>query len=257
MYTFINRGNRINTEIGTDEQPELIRWTTWNEGGQDIQQSFALKSSEGVVWVDPVRPKNEEALRILDKLTDGKSIAVVCTTPLHERNIYWFREKYGASIFIPKNRSSEFNGTPDSLFEDGDILPGEVKALWIGERQKGEMVLHWRSPEDAQVLICGDAIYGQSRPGAFDGGPEDFWHQVGGIRLFSGGHIEESQMRRQYECLLDLEFDSILNGHNPNPIDQDPKGALLKVLQEGTYEIRGCTYLWLDLLKGQEDASMS
>ncbi|MBT3211397.1 MAG: hypothetical protein HN345_05225 [Planctomycetaceae bacterium] len=83
MHTFIDRGTRVITEMGTDEQPEVIRWTTWNGGEQDLQQSFALKSSDGIIWVDPVRPRNENALRTLDKLADGNPVAVLCTTPLH------------------------------------------------------------------------------------------------------------------------------------------------------------------------------
>ena len=59
-------------------------------------------------------------------------------------------------------------------------------------------------------------------------------------------------MRGRYERLLDLEFERILNGHNPKPIDQHPKDALRKVLQEGAYELHpsgSCTYLWLDLFE--------
>ncbi|MBT3211398.1 MAG: hypothetical protein HN345_05230 [Planctomycetaceae bacterium] len=148
---------------------------------------------------------------------------------------------------------SEFDGTPDHVFVDGDILPGDVKAFWIGAPNHGEMVLHWKSQMGNQMLICGDAIYGQSSSGSFDGGPENFWHQTEGIRLYCQGRVEEAEMRGRYDCLLDLDFKSILNGHNPKSIDQDPKGALLRVLREGVYERHpnGSTYLWLDLSQGQ------
>lgn len=66
------------------------------------------------------------------------------------------------------------------------------------------------------------------------------------------------EMRSRYECLLNLEFERILNGHNPKPIDQHPKDALQKVLRAGTYELHPsgfCTYLWLDLFKEREGLS--
>lgn len=261
MHTFIQRGTRIQTEIGTDERPEVVRWTTWDGG--TLKQSYALISTEGTILVDPVRPLRPDKTlalppSIFKQYTGHKYLAVICTTALHERNIYWFRESYGIPIYVPKEVASAFEGKPDQVYEDGDVLPAGVQALWIGAHQKGEMVLHWRTPGGAQILICGDAIYGQSSFGAFDGASETFWHQTGGIRLFSQGRVGESEMRGRYECLLDLEFERILNGHNPKPIDQQPKDALRKVLREGTYELHpngGCTYLWLDLcwIKGKRN----
>jgi len=248
VHTFIDRGTRINIEIGTDEQPELIRWTSWNGGG-DLQQSYVLKSSDGIIWIDPVRPKHKDALHTLNRLADGPPIAIISTTPFHERNIYWFRQNYGAPIFVPKKRASEYDGSPDHFFDNGDLLPNGVKACWVGDAQQGEMILHWQAPKGEQLLICGDAIYGQSNAGDFDGAPEDFWFQVGGIRLY-GSHIGESQMRRQFESLLDLDFERIVNGHNPKAIDQDPKSALRKVLEDGAYEVSPSganAYLWVDL----------
>ena len=255
MRTFIQRGTRIQTEVGTDERPEVVRWTTWDGG--PLKQSYALISKEGTVLVDPVRPiRPDKTLAlppsIFEQYTGRKHLAIICTTALHERNIYWFRENYGIPIYVPKETAFAFEGKPDQVYEDGAILPAGAQALWIGAHQKGEMVLHWRAPGGAQILICGDAIYGQSSPGAFDGAPETFWHQIGGIRLFSEGRIGESEMRGRYERLLDLEFERILNGHNPKPIDQHPKDALQKVLQEGAYEFHpsgSCTYLWLDLFE--------
>ena len=76
------------------------------------------------------------------------------------------------------------------------------------------------------------------------GATEEFWMQVGGSKL------GEDEMKRDFEPLLDLDIDIILNGHNPKPIDQEPKAAIQKVLKEGTLDIRAewdCTYPWIDL----------
>jgi hypothetical protein len=198
--------------------------------------------------VDPIRPIGQNAVARFEKYCCCDKIGIVCTNPNHERNVYWFRENYGAPIFMPKRGTSEFEGKPNHLYEDGDMLPGGVRALALGD--SGEMVLHWQALGGTRILISGDAIYGQSSPGGFEGATEEFWMQVGGIRLLQGGKLGEDEMKRDFEPLLDLDIDIILNGHNPKPIDQEPKVAIQKVLKEGTLDIRAewdCTYLWIDL----------
>ena len=254
MHTFIQRGTRIRTEVGTDERPEVVRWTTWDGG--PFKQSYALISPEGTVLVDPVRPIRPDkgpALppSVFEQYTGRKHIAVVCTTPFHERNIYWFRENTGAPIYLPREAASAFEGEPDHLYEDGDVLPGGARALSTGD-ETGEMMLLWQTPAGKQVLFSGDTINGQSAVGGFDGTVEASWLQVGGIRLRMEGKVDADEMKQRYERLLDVEFDIILNGHNPKPIDQNPKGALRKVLTEGTheffeYEAGACSFLWVDL----------
>jgi hypothetical protein len=64
MLTFIERGTRLVTEIGTDKQPEIVWWTTWGHG---IQQSYALISPEGTVLIDSVRPRRAGAVSALEK----------------------------------------------------------------------------------------------------------------------------------------------------------------------------------------------
>ena len=54
MQTFIERGTRFSVEVGTEEKPEVIRWTNWGNG--PLQQCFALMTGEGTVLIDPGRP---------------------------------------------------------------------------------------------------------------------------------------------------------------------------------------------------------
>lgn len=246
MHTFIERGTRIATEIGEDDHPEVVRWTTWGDG-PDIQQSFALISSEGTVFIDPIKPKGQEAIATLKQYCRGRPTGIICTTANHERNIYWFRERYGVPIYAPKDEASKFDGRLDHLYENGDILPGAVKA--VRSDNTVQMILYWQAPGGKRILISGDAIYGQSSPGGFEGAVAEFWMQVGGIRLRREGIVDKDEMKRSFERLLDLEFDVILNGHNPKPLDHAPKEALREVLERGTLDARsgGYTHLWLDL----------
>lgn len=98
------------------------------------------------------------------------------------------------------------------------ILLGGVRALSTGD-STGEMMLLWPAPGGKRILINGDTIYGQSLPGGFDGDHEHFGMQVGGIRLRMEGRVDAEEMRRRFGRVLDLEFDVILNGHNPKPLD--------------------------------------
>ena len=165
MHAFIQQGTRIQTEVGADERPESVRWITW--GGGPLKQSYALISTEGAVLIDPVRPIRPDKTSalpssIFKQYTGHKHLAIICTTALYERSIYWFRENYDIPIYVPKKVAPAFEGKPDRVYQDRDVLPAGVQELWIGADQKGEMVLHWRAPDGAQILICGDAIYGQS-----------------------------------------------------------------------------------------------
>ena len=49
MKTFIERGTRFVTEVGADENPDVIRWTNWGNG--PFQQCFALMTDEGAFAV--------------------------------------------------------------------------------------------------------------------------------------------------------------------------------------------------------------
>ena len=259
MRTFIVHGTRIGVEIGTDSKPEIVRWSTWISG-QDpgatrvcdqLAQSYALFTENGVVLIDPARPM-DASLGYFEELTGGKFSAVVCTTPWHERDSTWLQDRYSTPVYGPKLGVSYFEQKPDEEYSDKSILPGAIKAIWTGDKTLGEMALSWVSSSGTKVLIAGDSVYGQSEPGGFGGSEIRFWNQVGGVRLYRFGMIGEEELRQSFRRLLNTQFDIILNGHNPLPIRNKPMKALAQAVEEGTYQVLEdsgeepiCCYLWI------------
>ena len=87
----------------------------------------------------------------------------------------------------------------------------------------------------SRILICADSIYGQSRRGGFDGATVSYWIREGGIRLQMDGEVGRGEMKRRFKRLDAFDFEIVLNGHNPRPIE-NAKSALEKALTQGEYE---------------------
>lgn len=235
MDTFIERGTRTVVEVGSKQRPRLVRWTTWGNR-VDIQQSFILRTSEGAVLVDPVQPIGKGAWDSVKRFTGEPILAVVCTSPFHERDADLFRDHLKIPVFGPKLTPprSRLRQRSDELYDDGDMLPGGIQAIWSGDKL-GEMWLYWKANR-SKVLICADTIYGQTQRGGFDGATVSYWLQEGGIRLRMNGKVDLSEMRERYGRLQSYELDLVMNGHNPRPI-QNPIDALKKVLTRGELEV--------------------
>ena len=234
MDTFIKSGTRFHIEVGISSMPGLVRWTTW--GNHDIQQSYLLSARDGAVLVDPIQPIGRQALNALKKYADGRFQAVICTSPNHERDAEWFRERFRIPVYGPEPAParSRIRLKSDVLYRDGEILPGNIRAIWSGDR-RGEMWLHRETFNASGVLICADSIYGQSRRGGFDGATVSYWMREGGIRLQMDGDVGRGEMKRRFERLVDFDFEIVLNGHNPRPIE-NAKSALETALTQGEYE---------------------
>ena len=55
MEYVIKHGTGFSVEVGSPEEPEITRWTSWGNG--DLQQSFMLHTPEGTLIADPVLPQ--------------------------------------------------------------------------------------------------------------------------------------------------------------------------------------------------------
>lgn len=247
MEYYIQHGVCFSTAVGTDERPEITRWTSWGHG--DLQQSYLLHTAEDTLVIDPVLPKSSDGLRAL-KRRAGKVAAIVSLSPLHERDIAEAAKRYRAPVYGPPapRKTTKYGKKLDVRYEDGEELPGGVRAISSGD-ENGEMWVYWTTPGGLHVLINADTIYGQNRPGGLGGRKASYWMQVGGIRLRATGKIEREELRDRYRRIDPLDIDLILNGHNPLPLDEDPKAAIADALSEGTYEVHPsgtCTYMYMD-----------
>jgi hypothetical protein len=247
MDYYIQNGVCFSTLVGAPEGPEIIRWTTLGNG--DLQQSYLLDTAEGTLIVDPVLPKSSEGLRALTHRA-GKVTAIVSLSPLHERDIAEASKHYGAPVYGPRSpeKTTRYGRKLDVGYEDGELPPGGVLAIYSGD-WSGEMWLYWPTPGGLRVLINADTIYGENKPCGFGGRAASYWMQEGGIRLCSMGMTKLKELRRHYDGLGPLDIDLILNGHNPLPLDDDPKAAIAEVLSKGTYEVHPggiCTFMYMD-----------
>ena len=246
MDYFIKHGTRFSVEVGTPEEPEITRWTSWGHG--DLQQSFLLHTPEGALITDPVLPQHSEALRAL-KHRAGKVAAILSLSPLHERNIAEATRRYRAPVYGPPSarKTTQYGRKLDVRYDDGQPLPGGVQAIDSGD-ENGEIWLYWRTPKGKNVLINADTIYGQNGCGGMGGVKASYWMQEGGIRLRATGTPSRAELRRRYERLDGLDLDLVLNGHNPLPL-ANPKAAIDKVLSKGTFEVHpsgACTFVYMD-----------
>lgn len=98
MEYVIKHGTGFSVEVGSPEEPEITRWTSWENG--DLQQSFMLHTPEGTFITDPVIPQQGEALKIL-KQRAGRVAAILSLSPLHERHISEAARRYRAPVYGP------------------------------------------------------------------------------------------------------------------------------------------------------------
>ena len=98
MEYVIKHGTGFSVEVGSPEEPEITRWTSWGNG--DLQQSFMLHTPEGTLITDPVLPQQSEALNAL-KQRAGRVAAILSLSPLHERNISEAARRYRAPVYGP------------------------------------------------------------------------------------------------------------------------------------------------------------
>jgi hypothetical protein len=95
---FVQNGVAFSTQVGSDKEPAITRWTSWGPG--DLQQSYLLHTTEGTLVVDPVLPGRSDSLQELKRCA-GKVAAIVSLNPLHERHIAEAGRRYRAPVYGP------------------------------------------------------------------------------------------------------------------------------------------------------------
>jgi glyoxylase-like metal-dependent hydrolase (beta-lactamase superfamily II) len=177
-------------ELGTATRPLLVRWTCWLPVAA-TSESYALLTAEGPILIDPREPAEAEA-DSLWALLGQPPVATVLTNDWHERDAYLLRERFGAPVWAPAagqpERGGDLEGQPDHYYDEGDMLPGGLRATKIEGRMPGDTVLLWPGDADAGdasaagverrasettsprqrgrpgVLFTGDALNGQANP---------------------------------------------------------------------------------------------
>jgi glyoxylase-like metal-dependent hydrolase (beta-lactamase superfamily II) len=174
--------------------PGIYTWSWLSPKHGYNFNGYAFRSADGLIVIDPAIMKDDD-MNDLQKL--GMPTYIILTNKDHERMAYDLRDRFGAKIYINKNDVPFLKQSPDRTFDDGDILPGNLRAINISNNKSpGETALLMLRGKG--ILFIGDAVIGWP-PGEFSLLP-----------TFIYKNCESAKFA--IKTLLDYEFDMVLVG---------------------------------------------
>jgi glyoxylase-like metal-dependent hydrolase (beta-lactamase superfamily II) len=175
---------------------DIAIWHSYDASVKAELYSICLTTFEGMYLIDPI-PIEREAL---DELIRSHSVAgIIVTNANHHRACSWFAEQFSAPIFA---RCEAFSDKAPSRFrkvDDDDEICDGLRAIRIEGAADGEIVLHCAA--DGGTLIVGDALI-NFEPYGFMFLPRKYC-------------LNEKQMRRSLQKLLDYKAERMLFAHGP------------------------------------------
>ena len=190
----------------------LFGWATFQTQWKIDFNSYALKTADGVVFVDPTMP-TPAVMKQLEAL--GEPLAIVLTNAHHERDADAFRRHYDVQIYAHEKAQSDCDTKVDVQAVDGEKLPGGLKAIFLPGVTTSEMALF--AKDVSRVLLIGDALL--SAPDK-------------GLQLLPEEFIEDKkQARASLQKLLEYNFKIVTFAHG-DPIVKDAKKALATFLKK-------------------------
>jgi hypothetical protein len=188
--------------------PDIWHWRVRNAAiGGAISSCSALVANGHSVLIDPVRLAQEP----LAELPPPE--AILLTAKCHQRSAWRYRAQFGAEVWAPDG-ATPMEGEPDERYTDGDVLPGDLRAV----RTPGPEEVHYcflleRAPG---ALFCSDLLTNDEAAG-LDFVPLCF-------------HEDPDATRRSVEGLLELPFEVLCLDHGA-PITRGAKAAIRALLE--------------------------
>jgi hypothetical protein len=229
---------RLYVELGPPPAPSLLRWSTWGQTPSNFD-SYALLGPGGAVLIDPAvlpegAPPDGGPAHDLWARLGAPPVATVLTNDMHERDAYAVRERFGAPVWAPAaglpERGGVLEATPDHAYEDGETLPGGLRAHRIAGKFAGDTVLLWTAPAGEAVLFTGDALNGRLNPENPLPHPR---RGAPGLYVGAGSpylrDLDVEALKRSLRPLLAGRIDLICGAHGL-PWRDDPQGALARLL---------------------------
>ena len=143
--------------------PGLHHWRVVWPGIWSLE-SYFLQTEAGSVIVDPIE---STGLDLIDATTDIQ--AVIVTVGWHERSSRLFGKRTRTPVFVPELDLCMLEDLDSrKVYRDGDILPGELRAIGAPGLTRGENVL--LSGTNGGTLFVGDCL-GTTAKWAPDGMP--------------------------------------------------------------------------------------
>ncbi len=186
----------------------LYGWASFHPQWKTDFNSYALRTSEGIVFVDPLKP-DAEVIKKLEAL--GEPIGILLTNAHHNRDADWFRKQYEILVYAHEKAKADCETKIDVLLMDGERLPGGVKAVYLPGSSEGEMAYYAKS--SGGIVLMGDTLLNQRDKG---------------LTLLSDAYIEDKkQMLQSLQKLLELDFKIATFAHG-DPIVQEAKRAIAR-----------------------------
>ena len=131
--------------------PWLLHFTIKDERIDNFRSdTYAIKSSDGLVVIDPVRLEDD----LVHEVAETKH--VILTAGHHQRSSWRYRKEFGAAVYAPIG-SDGLDEEPDHRYEEGADLPAGIRAI-KGEWYPTYYHLLYTHSDETKVLFCGDLI---------------------------------------------------------------------------------------------------
>lgn len=170
---------------------DVHRWNSWHTEWKIDFSSYAVISTAGVWFLDPIHPGPTLAkkLRAL-----GDPVGIFLTNANHERDADWFRREFEIQIYAHEKAVPECDLKVDVPVVDGEKLPGELRVIYLPGAGPGECGLLHNT-----TLMLGDAlIHPKNKP----------------VERLPDAYCEDPrQLARSLQKLRELDFDNVTFAH--------------------------------------------
>lgn len=195
----------------TEVVPGILHWFLQDDRINSETHSYAIVSEEGTVLIDPL-PLEEEALTSLENVT-----AICLTGRFHQRSAWRYQEYFGVPVYAPSGAQG-LEGTQDHWYSDGDVLPGQIKAVHaIGPTDVHYVFLY--DHDQGTVLFCADLLMRRSANDYFRFVPRGFQDYP-------------DQTRESVQMLIDNYDIEIICPNHGAPVIQNGQAMLQEALDK-------------------------
>jgi glyoxylase-like metal-dependent hydrolase (beta-lactamase superfamily II) len=189
----------------------LHGWSSFHVQWKVSFDSYALKTADGVVFVDPMKPA-ATVVKQLEAL--GEPIGVFLTSTNHDRDADWFRKRYEIQVYAHEKAAPDCDTKIDVLVLDGEKLPGGLRAVHLPGATAGCVAFHTK--QNGGIVFIGDSLMNITGKG---------------LSLLPSQYVEDSkQMRRSLRRLLELDFKTATFAHG-EPLIGDAKKQITSFLK--------------------------
>ena len=190
--------------------PGIEQWSWFSDEKQMDFNGLVIYTNDQCVIIDP--PPISDADR--STLMSMAPTHIVITNRDHAREAAAFKAEFTIPVYAPAADAPQMEISIDTTYEDGDILPGGLVAIHLGDmKSPGESALFLK--QDAGYLILGDSLIGKP---------------AGELRLLPTEKFPDVEKAKESLArLLEYDYEAILVGDGTS-IVSGGKNAVRRIL---------------------------